>query len=166
MTGRPSIFSPELALLICSRLAEGESMRSVCRDENMPCTATVFGWLAKDTAFLEQYTRACEARTNAMAEEILEIADDSSGDEVRDPETGSIKMDAEFVARSRVRIDTRKWLMARMAPKKYGDKVTQEHSGPGGGPIQSTVTEVRLVAVPIPERDADGYPIKKKGGEE
>lgn len=161
MTGRPSIFSPELAELICSRLSEGESLRSVCRDEAMPCTATVFGWLAKDKVFLEQYARAMEARTNAMAEEILEIADDSSGDAVRDPETGDERMDAEFVARSRIRIDTRKWLMARMAPRKYGDKVTQEISGPNGSAIKTEVTEVRLVAVPIPERDENGYPIKK-----
>jgi hypothetical protein len=163
MTGRPSIFSPELASLICSRLAEGESLRSICRDENMPAASTVFGWLATDKAFSEQYTRACEARTNAMAEEILEIADDNSGDAITDPETGAERMDAEFVARSRIRIDTSKWLMARMAPKKYGDKVTQEHSGPNGAAI-STITEVRLVAVPIPERDADGYPIKRGEG--
>lgn len=153
---RPSIFTPELALLICARLSEGESLRSVCRDEEMPCTASIFGWLAKDAAFLEQYARACEARTNAMAEEILEIADDSSGDTIRDPETGNEKLNAEFVARSRLRVDARKWLMARMAPKKYGDKVTQEISGPGGKPVEQKITLIELVAVPVPAREDDG----------
>jgi hypothetical protein len=134
-------------------MAEGESLRSICRDESMPASSTVFGWLATDKAFSEQYARACEARTNAMAEEIIEIADDSSADALRDPETGDERLNAEFVARSRIRIDTRKWLMARMAPKKYGDKVSQEVSGPDGGPIEQKITRIELVAVPIPDRE-------------
>jgi hypothetical protein len=161
MAGRPSIFTQELAALICSRMADGESLRSICRDEEMPSTATVFRWLAADVPFRDQYTRAMDSRADAFAEEILQIADDDSDDEVRDPETGNTRMNTEFVARSRLKVDTRKWLMARMAPKRYGDKVTQEISGPDGGAIKSEVTEVRLVAVPIPERDENGYPIKK-----
>ena len=91
----------------------------------MPALSTVFRWLAGDREFQEQYTRAMDARATLLAEEILEMPDDSSGDVVTDPETGAVRMDAEFVARSRLRVDSRKWLAARMAPKKYGDKVTQ-----------------------------------------
>jgi hypothetical protein len=59
-------------------------------------------------------------------------------------------MDAEFVARSRLRVDSRKWLAARMAPTKYGDKITQEHTGADGGAIKSEITKIELVAAPFP----------------
>ena len=70
-----------------------------------------------------------------------------------DPESGATRLNAEFVARSRLKVDTRKWLMARMAPKVYGDKVTQEVQGPDGGPIKQEITRIELVAVPIPDRE-------------
>jgi len=110
-------------------MGEGESLRSICRDDAMPALSTVFRWLAGDREFQEQYARAMDARAMLLAEEILEISDDSSGDAVTDPETGAIRMDAEFVARSRLRVDSRKWLAARMSPRKYGDKITQKHTG-------------------------------------
>jgi terminase small subunit-like protein len=82
-------------------------------------------------------------------------SDDSRGDAVTDPETGAVRMDAEFVARSRLRADSRQWLAARMSPKKYGDKVSQEISGPDGSPV-STITKIELVAAPIPEGMGEG----------
>jgi hypothetical protein len=106
------------------------------------------GRSTKSMLFSDQYARALDARTDAMAEEILEIADDDSEDAVTDPETGATRLNAEFVARSRIRVDTRKWLMARMAPKKYGDKVQQEVSGPNGGAL-TTITRIELVAAPF-----------------
>jgi hypothetical protein len=148
--GRPSDYSLELATLICARMGEGESLRSICRDDAMPALSTVFRWLAKDQGFQEQYARAMDARATLLAEEILEISDDSSGDAVKDPETGDVRMDAEFVARSRLRVDARKWLAARMSPRKYGDKITQEHVGGEGGPIKQEITRIELVAAPFP----------------
>ena len=132
-------------------MADGESLRSVCRDENMPALSTVFRWLGEHKEFQEQYARAREARADAMAEEILEISDDDSDDAITDPESGATRLNTEFVARSRLKVDTRKWLMARMAPKVYGDKVSQEVSGPDGSAIKHEITEIQLVAVPIPE---------------
>lgn len=70
-----------------------------------------------------------------MAEEIIEIADDSSEDYIKlgdDGDGPSIKFDSEHVNRARLRVDTRKWIMARLSPKKYGDKLQQEITGPGG----------------------------------
>jgi len=131
-------------------MGEGESLRSICRDDAMPALSTVFRWLVGDREFQEQYARAMDARAMLLAEEILEISDDSSGDAVTDPETGAIRMDAEFVARSRLRVDSRKWLAARMSPRKYGDKITQEHTGADGGPIKSEITKIELVAAPFP----------------
>jgi len=149
--GRPSDYSSELVALICARMADGESLRSVCRSDDMPALSTVFRWLGEHKEFQEQYARARQARASAMEEEILSISDDDSGDRIEDPETGSAKVNTEFVARSRLKVDTRKWLMARMAPRVYGDKVTQEISGPDGGAIKQEFTTIELVAVPIPE---------------
>lgn len=133
--GRPSSFTDEAAFVICERLAQGESLRKICSDENMPDKSTVMRWLSAKPEFRDQYARAREAQADYWAEEIVEISDDSSGDVIVDEESGNSRQNSEFVARSRLRVDTRKWLMARMAPKKYGDKITQEHQGPDGGPL-------------------------------
>lgn len=127
--------------MICARMAKGVSLRSICLADDMPDKATVFRWLAAHKEFRDQYARAREARADAMAEEILEISDDDRDDAITDPESGATRLNAEFVARSRLKVDTRKWLMARMAPKVYGDKVTQELQGPDGGPV-STITKI------------------------
>jgi hypothetical protein len=133
MTGRPSSFTQEIADEICERLAEGESLRSVCRSDGMPVQATVFRWLSIDEAFLKQYARAREAQADRLADEILDIADDSSRD-TESTENGD-RPNSEWIARSRLRVDARKWLASKMAPKKYGDKVTQEITGEGGGAL-------------------------------
>lgn len=146
--GRPSDYSPELAVLICTRMGEGESLRSICRDDAMPALSTVFRWLAADKAFQEQYVRAMDARATLLAEEILEIADDGRNDTYTD-EDGNEATNHDVIARSRLRVDSRKWLAARMSPKKYGDKVTQEISGPDGGAV-ATITKIELVAAPFP----------------
>lgn len=146
--GRPSDYSEELAAHICGELASGRSLRDVCRDDDTPAQSTVFLWLSKHPGFSEQYARAMEARTNALAEEILEIADDSSGD-VGVTEDGREVVKSDVIARSRLRVDTRKWLMSKMAPKKYGDKISQEISGPDGKPVE-TVTRIERVIVRSP----------------
>ena len=102
--------------------------------------------------FSEQYARAREAQADKLAEEALQIADDGRSDTYLDAE-GNEKTNTEAIQRSKLRVDTRKWLASKMAPKKYGDKVTQEHTGADGGAIQvqSTVTFVR----PAPRQEDD-----------
>ncbi len=134
-TGRPSSFTPEVAEAICERLAAGESLRKICNDDDMPDTATVFRWLHRDPIFREQYARAREAQQEFMAEQILEISDDGANDTYVDEE-GKPRTDWDVIARSKLRVDTRKWLMSKLAPKKYGDRIAQEISGPDGAPIQ------------------------------
>ena len=108
----------------------------------MPSAETVRRWLLDNEDFCAQYVRAREVQADRFAEEILEIADDAS-DDWTVGEGGKKAVDHEHVQRSRLRVDTRKWLMARMAPKKYGDKL--QHTGEGGGPIR---TEVDLTGIP------------------
>jgi hypothetical protein len=104
--GRPSDYSDELADAICVRLAQGDSLRKICKDEDMPGESTVYAWLFKDEAFQEKYARARTAQSEPWLEDIIEVADD--------PE---MKADDK-----RVRIDARKWAMSKLAAKKYGER--------------------------------------------
>lgn len=119
--GRPSDYSLELVNSICIRIAEGESLRSICRDDAMPAMSAVFRWIAAHEEFKEQYAMAMEQRTEALFEEILEIADETSRDTI-DTENGE-KANSEWISRSRLRVDARKWMLSKMMPKKYGDKI-------------------------------------------
>jgi hypothetical protein len=117
---------------ICQRIAEGESLRSVCRDKDIPIAPSTFVlWCNEDEALAEQYARAMEARADAMFDEMFEIADDASNDYMLKTygEDEVEVLNAEHVQRSKLRIDTRKWALARMAPKKYGDKIDHNVSG-------------------------------------
>ncbi len=133
--GRPSLYTEALAAKICQRLAEGETLRSVCRDQAMPDKATVLRWLADKTKtdFRDQYAHARDMQADALFDEALEIADDASGDWAVDKD-GKKTLDHEHVQRSRLRVDTRKWAAGKLAPKRYGDKL--QHTGEGGGPIR------------------------------
>jgi hypothetical protein len=140
--GRPSSYSKAVGTTICERLSQGESLRRICADKEMPGKSTVMRWLADVPEFRDQYARARELQADYWAEEIIEIADDGTNDYVekenRDGSTHQA-VDSEHINRSRLRVDTRKWLMARLAPKKYGDRVTAEHSGLDGTPIRHHV---------------------------
>lgn len=135
--GRPSDYSEELGTVICHRLIQGESLREICRAEDMPALSTVCLWLSKFEPFSEQYARAKEIQMEHKLEEIFEIADNSAGDiTVTD---GKAIVNHENIQRARLRVDTRKWAMSKLAPKKYGDRLVAEHSGPAGAPIQHHV---------------------------
>lgn len=121
-------FTQELADMICDRIADGESLRKICRDEDMPVTSSVCKWLNEQPAFAEQYARAREVQADTMADDILSIADDGLNDTYLDGD-GNKRTDQDVIARSRLRVDARKWLASKMAPKKYGDKVQTEITG-------------------------------------
>lgn len=161
--GAPSMYSEELAQEICAHIANCVSLRAIAAMEGMPTTATIMSWLADGSKpeFLEQYARAREAQADKMAEDILAIADeectmvraDKHGSKDDDGEGNTeVVFDSTAVARNKLRVDARKWLASKMAPKKYGEKVHTELTGPGGGAIavQSTVTFVQP-----PQRDED-----------
>lgn len=122
--------------LIINRIAEkGESLRSVLRTDGMPSSQTFFIWIQRDEVKSKQYAQACEKRADEIFEEILTIADDSSQDTII-TEEGKEIFNNEFAARSRLRVDARKWVVARMNPRKYGDKNTTILEG-GEKPIQT-----------------------------
>ena len=144
--GRPTDYSADLANEICARIAEGESLRSICRCEGMPNIRSVMRWLGIHPEFSQQYARAREAQAESMFEEMLEIADDGSNDWMertgKDGETGDKVVDHEHVSRSKLRVDTRKWMLARMAPKKYGDATNIKLSGDAENPLSVLLTEI------------------------
>lgn len=161
--GAPSIYTLELAHAICEHIANCVSLRAIAAMEGMPSVQTMMAWLADDSKpeFLEHYARAREAQADKMAEDILAIADeectmvraDKHGTEPDGEGNTEVVFDSTAVQRNKLRVDARKWLAAKMAPKKYGEKLVNEHTGAGGGAIQvsSTVTFVR--AKPRPEDD-------------
>ena len=114
--GRPTDYTSELTARICERLAVGESLRSICRDDEMPSMASIFLWLSKHPEFSEQYARAREAQAESHADRIVEIADDDTIDPNH----------------KRIMVDARKWVASKLKPKRYGDKAEVEHKGDVG----------------------------------
>lgn len=119
--GRPSSFSEEIADTICERLANAESLRKICLSDGMPSQTTVFRWLADEryAAFREQYAHAREAQADALFDECLDIADDGVNDYMGEDD----KYNGDAVQRSKLRIDTRRWMAGKLRPKKYGEKL-------------------------------------------
>lgn len=132
--GRPSDFTPEIANEICDRLAKGESLRSICEGDKqtsgnyMPSRTSVSRWLsggeAWNEAFRIQYAHARDVQADTLFEEILDIADEAC-------------VDGVAAQRNRLRVDARKWAASKLAPKKYGDKLTTEVTGANGGPVET-----------------------------
>ena len=124
-------FTQELFDTICERIAGGESLRSICRDEDMPSQTAVFNWLAKDAALVEQYTRARELQADTLFDEMLDIADNPMiGEKRKVKEDGSVEvMTGDMIEHRRLQVDTRKWMAGKMRPKVYGDKIDVEHGG-------------------------------------
>ena len=138
MIGRPSDFTQKIADEICERIADGESLRSICSADDMPNKSTVFKWLAAHEAFSDQYARARETQADSLFDEVLSIADDGRNDwmERNGQDDAGWQLNGEHLQRSRLRVDARKWMAGKLRPKKYGEKLTQEHTGPDGGPIE------------------------------
>lgn len=135
--GRPTDYSLELAAEICARLVNGDSLRKICIADDMPCIATIYVWFSKHSEFVEQYARAREDQADTLADEIIDIADDKTGDTIVDKD-GNERADTEWINRSRLRVDARKWVASKLKPKKYGDSMT--HKGDAAEPISVNIS--------------------------
>lgn len=143
--------STKVEQAILARLAAGESLRAICRDEGMPNRQTVLRWVAADPVLRDQYARARDEGLDAIGEELLEIADDGRNDWVeREAANGKVEIvpNQDHINRSRLRVDARKWYLSKLAPKKYGDRSAVELTGADGGAVkvESLVDLVRLAA--------------------
>jgi len=131
--GRPTDYTLELADKICQNIAMGISLAKMCKAEDMPNPCSVYKWRRENPDFSNNYDLAREDQADMMAEEMLDIADADAEDAVR-------------VSHAKLRVDTRKWAASKFKPNRYADRLQQELSGPGGGPIEvDTVWEVKVV---------------------
>ena len=137
--GRPTTYTQEKADEICRRLAEGETLRAICRDMGL-AIGTVLGWVRDDRdGFAERYARARDIGYEVMADELIDIADGGSDDWQRD----------------RLRVDARKWLLAKALPKRFGDRMTL--AGDAEAPLGVVMLpEVRDSADDDEDEDDDG----------
>ena len=118
--GRPSEFDQEIASDICERIADGERLRPIC------------------------------ASADTLFDEMLDIADDARNDwmERNGKDDAGWEANGEHIQRSKLRLEARKWMAGKLRPKKYGDKITQEHTGADGGPVMIQRIE-RVIKNPV-----------------
>jgi hypothetical protein len=122
---RQTTYSDKVADMICTRIAEGESLRAICRDEGSPSMSMVFRWLNDNAAFREQYARAREAQADAIFDEMLDIANTPMiGEKTKVGSDGKTETTSgDMIEHRRLQIETRKWMASKLQPKKYGDKL-------------------------------------------
>ena len=125
--GRPTTYTPELGDRICDEIMKSEMGLFGLSEKYdwFPAPSSVYLWLTQYPNFSERYRACKEAQQDMMAESIIKIADDSSQDEIFSPNGNRIE-NREFTSRSKLRVETRMWLMERLAPKKYGKQVEAE----------------------------------------
>lgn len=125
--GRPTRFDANMAAEICGRLSAGESLAAICRDPLMPVQTTVYRWIATIPEFQQLYACAREDQAETLADQIQDLADEQPAQVVDDK--GIARVDNGWVTWQKNRVDARKWVAAKLKPKKYGDKVTNQHEG-------------------------------------
>lgn len=130
--GRPSDYTVEISKELCLRISSGRSVSSVCQDSGMPSRPTFYKWIADNEDFLNRYREAVKQRAEFHFDEMLVIADEV------DAETAEI-------AKAKLKIDTRKWILSRMDATKYGDKMEVDNKSSDGS-MSSKPTVIRLVA--------------------
>ena len=117
--GRPSLYNDDLAIRICEEIAQGGILHRMCQRDDMPDHSTLYRWLESNDQFRDLYSRARERQATHFADEIIDIVDN-------EPDAN----------KARVRMDARKWHAAKTAPKKYGDRIMQEHTGADGAALK------------------------------
>ena len=134
----------EVAQNIIDLMLDGNGLRASCRLVDLPMS-TFLGWVADDDKLADQYAHARAILLEHLSEDLLDKADEQVG------MTDSGATDTGAVAKQRLQVDTRKWLLSKLAPKKYGDKITQELTGANGGPILtkdvSDLSDAELAAI-------------------
>jgi len=127
---RPSSYTQAKADLICERLATGESLRSICSADDMPSQTSVFRWLRDNESFREQYARAREDQAETLFDQMVDIADTPKMGTKTVTKVNGVEMtEGDMIEHRRLQVETRKWVLGKIAPKKYGERQHIEHSG-------------------------------------
>ena len=137
LIGRPTKYDTDIASEICVRLSNGEPLRQICMEDDMPAQSTVYLWLTRHPDFSEMYARARDEQADTLADQIIAIADEMPM-ETTDKD-GNTKFDSAYIQWQRSRVDARKWVAAKLKPRKYGDRVAVEGTE-DGAPIKTEDT--------------------------
>jgi hypothetical protein len=141
---------------ICEAIEGGKSLRQSIKDSKIGFE-TFYIWIDLDKDKAKQYTRACEIRAEKIADEILEICDSTEDDIITDLEGNKIT-NHNVINRDKLRVDTRKWLLGKLSPKKYGDKLDITSDG------EKLDGQVHIFQLPDNGRGkSEPNPIKPKG---
>lgn len=130
--GRPTKYDINLANKICTRIAQGEPLVRICKDEDMPHVSSVYLWLSRFNEFSDMYAKAREDQADTLADEIQAIADQMPMEKT--DKEGNTSFDSAYIQWMRLRVDARKWVAAKLKPRKYGDRV--ELAGDKDNPIR------------------------------
>lgn len=130
--GRLTLYTEEIAEEICQRIGEGETLSQVCRSEHLPERRTVVDWVLQNReGFSARYATARNLQMERWADEVVDIADDG-GNDYMEREKGEGRTETEYngdhVQRSRLRIDSRKWLLSKLKPQQYGERQQIDHT--------------------------------------
>ncbi len=138
--GRPTLYSSDVASSICAYIASGKSLIGYCKQHDIDYT-TVAKWLNKYPEFFEDYARARLEQAEFMADEIIELSDETP-DMSRD-KNGNMVIDSAWVTNQKNRVEARKWIIAKLKPSKYGDKQQIELTGKDGAPLSLRLVEMQ-----------------------
>lgn len=142
--GVDTLYNHDIWDSLCDRIANGESLRSICKSPNMPAMMSIWRWMSGTVQSIPahehdwltaRYRAARDAQSDALREDMQDMADDLI---LIDPDTGDVSSrDANVINSTRIRIQARQWIAERQSPRKYGNR--QEITGPDGGPLQVSV---------------------------
>ncbi len=125
-TGRPTLYTADIAELILQKLSDGCTLAAICSGPGMPSSGTVRLWATENReGFAARYSRARETGCHDLADQLLEIADDARGDWIVRRRAGGkteLVIDHEHISRCRLRVNARNWLLSRMLPRIFGDR--------------------------------------------
>ena len=151
----------EITALVCSEIANGKSLRSILEgDDNLPSVPTFLDWVLASPELAEHYAHARQLSYQLLADDLVSISDENytTVDGVKE------RLSSEAIQRNRLRVDTRKWMLSKMLPRLYGDKLQTEHTGKDGGPIQLQAVDLRNLS--DSELDDMQRLLDKVGGDE
>lgn len=145
-------YSREVADRICRELGDGKALVTICQEIGV-AKQDVYEWVIDNhDGFADRYARARHVMALGWADELMHIADDRSRD-FRVDEDGKMVPDYDTISRSRIRIDTRKWILGKLLPKVYGDKIVTELTGKDGAALEAPSTTINILALPPEQRD-------------
>ena len=143
--GRPTIYAGELADRICDAIATSDKGLSTLylEDECFPAPSTIYRWLQQYPDFKDKYTRARADQAQLLADQIVSIADETQIGEITTDDAKGRKVERrDMLEHRRLRIESRKWVAAKLLPQKYGERQQLEHTGKDGGPVQFQVKSI------------------------